>query len=130
MDTATKKLYQIQYNDHKVTYSAEKLDSVAARYGHYGDLRDGDYLAVAVELYCDNRGGVKMADKIDTEALRRQILAEFARSGGQAKTAKKAAAARENGKKGGRPRKDKSGKVDAINQFRASVGVCLAGSRT
>lgn len=35
-------------------------------------------------------------------------LAEFARSGGKAKSERKAAAARENGKKGGRPRKEKS----------------------
>lgn len=32
----------------------------------------------------------------------------FGRKGGQAKTDKKAAASRENGKKGGRPRKDPS----------------------
>ena len=48
-----------------------------------------------------------MAEKIDIEALRRQIRSEFARSGGQAKSAAKAAAARENGKKGGRPKKAK-----------------------
>ena len=51
-----------------------------------------------------------MADKIDMEALRRQVRTEFARSGGQAKSEAKAAAARENGKKGGRPKKAKSGK--------------------
>jgi uncharacterized protein involved in exopolysaccharide biosynthesis len=49
-----------------------------------------------------------MADKNDIEALRRQIRAEFARSGGQAKSAAKAAAARENGKKGGRPKANKN----------------------
>ena len=51
-----------------------------------------------------------MADKIDMEALRRQIRAEFARQGGQARTAAKAAAARANGKKGGRPKKQKTDK--------------------
>ena len=39
----------------------------------------------------------------------------FGRKGGQAKTEKKAAAARENGKKGGRPRKT-GGKQDETYQ--------------
>ena len=47
------KKYTVEYMNAKASYTAERLDSVAARYGHYGDLRDGDYLAVAVELYCD-----------------------------------------------------------------------------
>lgn len=45
-------------------------------------------------------------DKNELETLRRQIRAEFARQGGKAKSAAKAAAARENGKKGGRPKKN------------------------
>ena len=49
-----------------------------------------------------------MADKIDMEALRRQVRTEFARSGGKAKSERKAQAARENGKKGGRPKANKN----------------------
>jgi hypothetical protein len=46
-----------------------------------------------------------MANK--TEIIR-QYLAEIGRKGGKAKSNRKAASSRENGKKGGRPRKQSS----------------------
>jgi hypothetical protein len=39
--------------------------------------------------------------------IRATLRAEFARMGGKTKSAKKSAAARENGKRGGRPKKEK-----------------------
>jgi len=44
------------------------------------------------------------------DELIRQYLAEIGRKGGKVKSDRKAAASRENGKKGGRPRKNKTGK--------------------
>lgn len=64
------KKYAVECKNDKVSYTAEKLESVAARYGHYGDLRDGDYLAVAVELYCDTHfmwEGAAHLDSYDAE---------------------------------------------------------------
>jgi general stress protein YciG len=49
---------------------------------------------------------------VDAKAdLIRQYLAEIGRKGGSSKSERKAAAARENGKKGGRPRENPDGKT-------------------
>jgi len=47
--------------------------------------------------------------KKETEIIR-QYLAKIGRKGGLSKSERKAAACRENGKKGGRPRQDKTEK--------------------
>ncbi len=46
----------------------------------------------------------------DQAEIIKQYLAEIGRKGGLSKSERKAAACRENGKKGGRSRKDKTGK--------------------
>lgn len=47
-------------------------------------------------------------------AIRATLRAEFARSGGKTKSNAKSAAARENGKKGGRPKKNHPGGTETV----------------
>lgn len=50
------KKYEVTYGKSKVSYTAEKLESVARDFGRYDlgyeDARDGEYLSVAVSLFC------------------------------------------------------------------------------
>lgn len=53
-----------------------------------------------------NDRDIKMLTKEQYEALKKLILSENARKAGSVKSEKKAKASRENGKKGGRPKKN------------------------
>lgn len=53
-----------------------------------------------------NDRDIKMLTKEQYEALKKLILSENARKAGSVRSEKKAKASRENGKKGGRPKKN------------------------
>ena len=46
------KKYVVEFKRSKVSYTAEKLESVARDHGYYGELRDSDRLAIAVKHFC------------------------------------------------------------------------------
>ena len=68
------KKYTVDYKNAKVTYTAEKIESVAHGLGHYKVLdegaRDGDYLSCAVTLFCETHfmfAGAAHLDSCDAE---------------------------------------------------------------
>ena len=65
------------------------------------------------EVVINDAVALKMEVCMDDIEARREAARILGRAGGSVKSEKKAAAARENGKKGGRPRKNKE---EAINE--------------